>query len=242
MRPAVDVRSYYRRHDHFKRYSMDNEKRLKELSHLYSSNKRFFGRKVLDLACGAGILGFLTERDGRDYVGIDKNPDMIKEAKKAGNRKSKRTRFLLGDVRAVRIPGKFDTLTLLGNAVIHFDTLELLTILRNVSGNVHEGAHFIVEYRDVVSMLYSGEWNPRKAQEQHDTVFGKVIGSRSIGVDPLSGNIKIQSLVDGRENLVFTHAIWSPFIIQPIMEAENYELVKRRENPRNVWLDVYRAN
>jgi len=239
---SVDVVSIYRKHDNFRRYSIADHKRVNDLNRLYMANKKFFGRRVLDLACGAGVLGFVLSKHGHDYLGIDKNPDMIKLATIViEESNSEKIRFTLGDIRRSRIRGKFDTVTLLGNAVIHFDTSDLLLILKNVSRNLVSGrSHFIVDYRDLVSMLYTGDWNPRETYNESNKITGKVIGSKCIGIDPISGNIKLRSLVDGHKNLVFTHAIWSPFIIQPIMESNGFELAKRRRTSQG-WLDVYRS-
>jgi SAM-dependent methyltransferase len=234
----VDVKSYYRRHDDYKRYLVANEKRVRELSRLYSENRKFFGKRVLDLACGAGVLGLVLGKHGHEYLGLDKNPDMIDEAEKITTNS---INFQLGDARSSRVKGKFDTVTLLGNALIHFDTSEFLAILGNISDNLERGGFFLVDYRDIVSMLYSGAWNPNKTFNKTDKVSGKVIGSQSVGIDPILGNIEVQSLIDGRKSLVFTHAIWSPFIIQPIMESKGFKMMKRRMKPRNAWFDIYRT-
>jgi len=236
----VDVVSYYRKHDDFKRYSINNKKRVNELSKIYSENRRFFGKRVLDLACGGGVLASILRKHGHEYLGIDKNPDMIRKAEELIGSNQSEIKFLRADARIVELESYFDTVTLLGNAVIHFDTSELSLILKNVSRILKAGeSYFIVDYRDIVSMLYTGDWNPRETFNRTDMMTGKVIGSKCIGIDPISGNIKIQSLVDGRKNLIFTHAMWSPFIIQPIMEARGFELVKRQKKSEG-WLDVYK--
>lgn len=96
---SVDIKSYCRKHDNFRRYSVTDKKRLNDLTHLYSENKRFFGSRILEIACGAGVLGFIVARHGHEYLGIDKNPDMINEAVKSlDNTNREKIRFILGSL------------------------------------------------------------------------------------------------------------------------------------------------
>jgi 2-polyprenyl-3-methyl-5-hydroxy-6-metoxy-1,4-benzoquinol methylase len=160
------IRNYYSKHDDFNRYSMANEERVREIRRIYSLHQRFFGRRVLDIACGAGIMGFVLEEKGIDYLGIDTNPDMVRLAKTYAGLNNSIAKFLLGDARSTKIEGVFDTITLVGNAVIHFDTYNMVRILTNIRQNVSKGAHFIVDYRDLVKMLYSGEWGESRTSNE----------------------------------------------------------------------------
>jgi len=136
------VAKYYRKHDDFRRYLNSNKKRVAELSRLYRSNKKFFGESVLDLACGGGVLGFVIESKGHNYVGVDINQDMVDSAKRHANDTGSGNRFILADVRSSKLRGDYDTITLLGNAVIHFTVADLARILRNIDRNVHRGTFF----------------------------------------------------------------------------------------------------
>ena len=53
----ADIVAYYRTHDDFRRYLTENGVRVEDLSNLYGSYKRYFGRTILDIACG-GVLFF----------------------------------------------------------------------------------------------------------------------------------------------------------------------------------------
>lgn len=213
--------------------------RKKELQQLFSANRKYFGRRVLDLACGGGALGFLLEPHGHSYFGVDVNSDMIRSAEAYAAEIRSRNRFVVGDARKISVEDSFDTLTLLGNALIHFNTKELRDVLGSVRTNAAEGAYFIIDYRDVVSSLFYGtwKWKRRLVQERN----GKEVVSVSKEIDTRAGEIVVDSRSAGRRTLEFTAAIWSPFILQDIMESSSWRLAHRRALPDRC-LDVYRRD
>ena len=79
---ANQLKTYYRDHENYNDYLMKSKERVKSLKNLYNNNKKYFGKKVLDLTCGGGVMGFIVENKGHSYTGMDINPDMIQEAKK----------------------------------------------------------------------------------------------------------------------------------------------------------------
>lgn len=63
------------------------------------------GMRVIDLGCGVGALRSAVEKVGGEYVGVDKSPSMIREAKKVGGH----ARFFVSDVAkpgGIAIPEK----------------------------------------------------------------------------------------------------------------------------------------
>lgn len=232
----AQLRRYYREHDDFRRYSIADEARVDEISRLYTRYRRYFGRRVLDLACGGAILGFILAKSDHRYVGVDKNLDMVKEAMLQRRKLKSRVRILHGDIKTTKFEGVFDTVTLLGNAVIHFNQSELRSILQNAASNVREGSYFLVEYRDVVSMLFNGDWNKRFVDTHGETTTTSI--SRRLDRD--RGEIEIDSLVEDHPVLKFTHAVWSPFIMVAVLEGLGWSLVTReRGEMKYVWTDVY---
>jgi hypothetical protein len=71
---------------------------------------------------------------------------------------------------------------------------------------------------------------------------GKIKESKQKRIDTRTGDIRVESFINGKRNLEFDHAIWSPFIIQPLMEGFDWQLVNRMKlKPKaNLWIDVYR--
>jgi SAM-dependent methyltransferase len=233
----VSIRKYYRRHDDFNRYLMTNKKRTSALSKLYRANRRYFGKRVLDLACGGGVLGFVIERDGHEYVGVDVNEDMINGARAYAGRTGSNCKFVLGDVVHRRAAGAFDTVTLLGNALCHFNTRDLVLMLRNLNPAVHRRSHFITDYRDVVGLLFRKEWKTKNVE----TNKGRTTVSITRSYDAENGRLVIDSRwKDGGNELRFTHAVWAPFVLEPIMVSNGWKLVDRKVLPKpSGWLDVY---
>lgn len=68
------------------------------------------GMRLVELGCGLGALREQVEKAGVDYVGVDKSPAMIREAKKNGGNKAQ---FFVSDVArpggiALPVKEKFD--------------------------------------------------------------------------------------------------------------------------------------
>jgi len=211
---------------------------LWRLERLFRSNRRYFGKKILDIGCGGGVLGFIVERKGCEYLGIDANPDMIKDARGWARRLNSKNTFILGDATKASIRGTFDTITLLGNGLCHYTTHDFVALLRNLQSAAHQDTYFIVDYRDVVELLFDKEWKDKMIERRR----GKRIVSLTLGCDTRAGEIRKRAFESGGKNPVkFAHAIWSPFIIEPLMESNGWKLVKRaRGSGQRSWLDVYR--
>lgn len=231
------IRKYYRTSENFHRYLINNEKRVKEIKKILA-NKKFFGKKVLDIACGGGILGFLLEKNKHDYTGIDINPDMILAAKNYANKSKSKNKFILADITNKKIKGRFDTFAFLGNALCHFTTNDYVKTLQNLKQNAKRGSYFILEYRDVVDLLFKRQWKKRIVERDK----GKTIISLTTGVNMKTGEIFKKAFdKKGGNRINFVHAIWSPFILESIMKSSGWGLVKRVENRRwHGWIDIYK--
>jgi SAM-dependent methyltransferase len=234
----TDMKQYYRKSDHFGRYQMTNKDRVKRIKKIYLSNKKYFGKKVLDIACGGGVLGFVIESKGHAYTGIDINPDMISSAKKYAKEIRSQNKFLLGDATKKKINGKFDTITMLGNALCHINTHDFLIMLKNVSANTHKGTYFIIDYRDIVDLLFKKQWKDRWIEKK----VGKIIVSLTTGADTEFGEIYKKAFEkNGKNKINFSHTIWSPFIIEPIMKSFGWKLLKRKRIKEwQGWIDIYK--
>ncbi|MGI0155587.1 MAG: hypothetical protein ACREDE_05585, partial [Thermoplasmata archaeon] len=79
----TDVIAFYRRAENYRRYTLADSGRVRALGTLVQREERSFGRSVLDLACGGGILGFVLESPGRRYLGVDVNPEVSDVARAA---------------------------------------------------------------------------------------------------------------------------------------------------------------
>lgn len=218
----------YRTAEDYRRYTSDNADRRQALASFYKEFRPYFGRSVLDLACGGGVLGLILERSGRSYLGVDANPDMIREARKAAKERDSSQRFLLGNIWRARISGRFDTVALLGNSLAHINVREMDELLHTRKANVHAGSTFLVDYRDLVAMFWSGTWSQVKIQTH---VRGKVV-HRTRLLDLEDGRLRMRARpASGKWLLDWAHAIWSPFILEGVMRSHGWRLVTRRSRP-----------
>lgn len=236
---------YYRTADRWARYTPSDRRRGRDLSAFYRKYRRYFGRAVLDLGCGGGVLGSVLEGSGRSYLGVDANSDMVEAARRAAVARGSRQRFVLGDARRVALPGRFHTLTLLGNALGHLTVAEFDDLLVARAPNVRPRAAFLIEYRDVVGMFWRRSWSRRFVQTHKG---GRVI-HRTLAVDLEKGEISIRArAASGAWTVRFHAGIWSPFILEGLMRARGWRLVVRHPAgperiPRSrvdLWVDVYR--
>ena len=237
---------YYRTAENYRRYLVSDPARPAELERFFHAHRRYFGRSVLDLGCGGGVLESIVARTGRRYVGVDLHPDMLRAARAAARARGSTARFLRGDIARFRVEGRFDTLTLLGNALGHLSAVEMVEMLRLRAGNVHRGSTFLLDYRDVVGMFWRGSWNRGAFVQRHKR--GTIV-SQTRSVDLEGGRIHIQARpTSGRWSVEFTQSIWSAFVLEALMTAHGWKLVRRtpgrsvpdgRPEPDR-WEDVYR--
>jgi SAM-dependent methyltransferase len=214
----------YRTGDDYRRYSWDSTDRRRSLASFYRAYQRYIGKRVLDLCCGGGVLGRILEPSGRKYLGIDANPDMIREAQKSAAEVGSKQQFVLGDVMKHSITGKFDTITLIGNSLAHFTVRDMDELLDRRRTNVHRGSTFLVDYRDLIGMFWHGTWSRVKIQTY---VRGKIV-HRARLVDLESGQLQIRARPSSRDWLLdWAHAIWSPFILEAVMRSHGWQLVNR---------------
>lgn len=235
MKKLKEIRNYYKIIENIENYSMENQERVEHFKRLFDLNKTFFGKKILDLACGSGILGFIMEKHGMKYIGIDSNKDMIKKANEQKNMFNSRNKFILGDIKDGFIKGKFDTITFLGNSFSHFTIFDFLEILKRIRENVNKGSFFITEYRDIISMLYGRKWK----KEKIITKDSKKIKIITKGINLQNGSI-IQETSKNGNHFEFINAIWSPFILEALMNMFNWKLKKRVESKKwEGFLEIY---
>ena len=239
------LRRVYRTGDDFRRYSWQDEKRRHTLIALFRRYRRYFGPRVLDLGCGGGVLGLVVDGAGLSYVGVDGNPDMIREARTWARRRGSKARFLQGDLGTFRLAGQYDTITVLGNTMAHLTVDQFDRLLARLAHHVGPGCLLLIDYRDLVAMFWNGTWTHVKVQT---FVRGRVT-HRTRLVDLRSGRLEMSARSSsGRWRLRWSHAIWSPFILESMMRSRGWRLVQRvvsrssgqGDQPPEAYLDVYR--
>ena len=81
------------------------------------------GAQLLDLCCGTGHVTVQLAKRGWDVTGIDGSEEMLRRARK----KLPKGKFILGDARTFRLPGKVDAVISTYDSLNHIQTLKGLT-------------------------------------------------------------------------------------------------------------------
>ena len=124
------------------------------------------GARVLDVCCGTGYLAGLLTGRGFDVTGVDLSAAMIRHARKHVPNAT----FLVGDVAAAPLPGRFDA------AVSTFDSLNhivapgaLQAVFRNAASVLRPGAPFVFDM--LLEQAYQTHWGEAFAIVRDDHVL-----------------------------------------------------------------------
>ncbi len=100
------------------------------------------GSKVLDVACGTGVLiPYYLERNVESVLGVDISPKMIEIARSKFDDEA--VDFLLGDVEDADIDWDYDAIVVY-NAFPHFQDGERL--IKNLSGHLKRGGKLTIAH------------------------------------------------------------------------------------------------
>ncbi|SMF84309.1 class I SAM-dependent DNA methyltransferase [Pseudobacteriovorax antillogorgiicola] len=103
-------------------YDLENESEYEPERRFLLQSARELGNKVLDIACGTGIVSnWLAER-GVKVTGVDLSEDMLASAK--GKNYADRCRYHLMDMRALQLSETFPLAYLTGNSFMFLLTLD----------------------------------------------------------------------------------------------------------------------
>jgi SAM-dependent methyltransferase len=81
---------------------------------------------VLELGCGSGRLTLQIAQTGIDIVGLDLSASMLEAARAKALALSLHVPFVQSDMRHFDLPGKFSTILIPGNSLLHLLTTEEL--------------------------------------------------------------------------------------------------------------------
>jgi len=138
--------------------SSEGKKRIEEMEKYYPEFKDFLCKKVLDVACGAGLFTFWLEQKGFEVVGVDINKEMIKLALKTRKKYKFKSQFLLGDAANAKLKGVFDSAIILGNSILGISPKTFVNIIKNIKTHLRENGYVIINYRSMVEKLFNKEW------------------------------------------------------------------------------------
>jgi len=137
-------------------YDQSSEKgkeRIKVFEEFYNTHKQFFGKKVLDLACGGGIFSIFLAEKGHKVVGVD-ILDVMLEIAKRNAPKNNPPKFIKANLLEFVPEENFDTAVFLGNSIPHFSPKDFVKILKNIKEKIR---YFIISYRDSIAWGFEGK-------------------------------------------------------------------------------------
>jgi trans-aconitate methyltransferase len=97
------------------------------------------GEHILDLGCGTGHLTARIAETGAHVVGIDRSPEMIRQAKG----KYPSLRFEVMDAREIELDGQFDAV--FSNATLHW-IKEPERVIAGIEKLLRPGGRFVAEF------------------------------------------------------------------------------------------------
>jgi len=97
------------------------------------------GERILDLGCGTGHLTAKIAETGALVVGVDRSPEMIRQAKE----KYPSLQFEVMDAREILLDGKFDTV--FSNATLHW-IKEPERVITAIGKLLRPGGRFVAEF------------------------------------------------------------------------------------------------
>lgn len=122
------------RSDHHRDVIMPGTLRLLELKS---------GQRILDLACGQGILTRKLAESGADAVGVDVSEKLIDAARRWAKAAARPARFEVGDARAID-PAKFGEFDGVACVMALMNIDPILPLMRGVAGVLKQGGRFVM--------------------------------------------------------------------------------------------------
>jgi ubiquinone/menaquinone biosynthesis C-methylase UbiE len=109
-------------------------------------------KSVLDLGCGTGSASLILSERGFDVTGIDLSEAMIKIAKS----KTKKVKFLVGDMRTLKLEKKFDVVVCLCDSLNYLlKESEIKETFKRVYGVLKKGGAFIFDVNTIYKITTS---------------------------------------------------------------------------------------
>ena len=121
--------------------------------------------RILELACGTGILAIHLARSGHTVVGTDLSPEMIAIASTKGRRVSG-VDFAVADMRNIDLLPGFDAVLCMFDSLNYLTNLEDVSkALKSVSSVLNRGGVFIFDFnRPLIYSAHNGETLKRRTE------------------------------------------------------------------------------
>jgi len=227
---------YWQDIETYERYTFDSEEGIEEMERYFAEFKDFLGKKVFDIACGAGLFSFWLEQKGYEVVGVDINKKMIELALKTKKKYKFKSQFLLSDAANVKLEGKFDSVIIFGNTLFGLSPKTFVHIIKNVKKHLKENGYVIINYRSLLEKLANKEWKDVYFDSEKIVSFNLKYDDSQAGITKLYVDLTGEKLPTKE-----TFYVWSTGFLEAIMEALGFVLVKRIKTEVSMCevMDVY---
>ena len=116
---------------------------LQELLDYYCLEK---GARVLDLACGTGVITLELARSGYQVTAVDLSSDMLKQARQRAQNAGQEIAFVQSDLRAFKLPKMFEAAICTHDSLDHlFDDDDLDAAFERISECLLDRAVFLFD-------------------------------------------------------------------------------------------------
>ena len=110
-------------------------------------------KKVLELACGTGILSVMLAQKGFEVTGLDLSADMVKLAKQRAQEAGQDLDFLEGNMLDLSQVGHYDMVTCYSDSLCYMeDELDVGQVFEQVYASLHEGGRFLFDVHSTYQM------------------------------------------------------------------------------------------
>jgi SAM-dependent methyltransferase len=112
----------------------------------YLTEARKGAGRVLELGCGTGRLTLPIAQNGIDIIGADLSRSMLDAARARAATAEVDVRFVQADMRHFDLPGRFSTVLIPGNSLLHLLTIEeLKQCLTGIHRHLEPGGRLVFD-------------------------------------------------------------------------------------------------
>ncbi len=126
------------------------------------------GARILDAGCGTGQYARELERKGYVVEGIDRSPDMVKEARRSIAARSGRVSFAVGDVLALLGSPRFDAILCRGVLNDLLDPVDRQEVFFRFARALRPAGVLLFDVR---------EWNATATRKTREQTFEKTVNT-----------------------------------------------------------------
>lgn len=119
------------------------------------------GARILDVPCGQGRHSIEFAKRGFRTTGVDYSPTLLAVARQKAGENRVFPRLIKGDMRFIKLWGRFDAIVVLGNSFGYFDDTENEKVIANLSGLLKKNGRLVLDLSNLAGMLKTAQTKER---------------------------------------------------------------------------------